>query len=319
MIVNCELCGQKVEVPEGLVDGQHVLCPYCGRKFSVSIPTGTELRSTDTYVFKIKSRVKDLFWGWVDAYKRIFDFQGRSNRARVCGFLVGEWLIEQTIWSSIWLWCLGNSLLGIIPQLVDVVSIYAGIALGVRRLHDMGRSGRWMWGLAILFVGGYMYDMIAHGRNPVISPFNYSVFRIDDYVTFLLVVICWIPGTKNLVERKASGGLKIPILCLVALFILFQISFYVMKTNGDSFREKIRQDIPFGQISYQMLSGEGGCSTYIVNTDGPANAQFMLIYAWGRLHACKLIRFDDASAAKKAQEYVEKKYKLEGNLRAIGQ
>ena len=55
-----------------------------------------------------------------------------------------------------------------------------------------------------------------------------------------------------------------------------------------------------------------------MNTDGPANAQFMLFYVMGRLQLCNLIQYDDAKAAKRAQDYIEKRFELEGSLRSIG-
>lgn len=33
MNIECPACNQLVEVPDGLVDGQHIECPYCQHKF----------------------------------------------------------------------------------------------------------------------------------------------------------------------------------------------------------------------------------------------------------------------------------------------
>lgn len=33
---HCLHCGETIEVPDEIVDGQHILCPYCNKKFSYS-------------------------------------------------------------------------------------------------------------------------------------------------------------------------------------------------------------------------------------------------------------------------------------------
>ena len=37
MNIKCELCDKDIAVTDDLADGQHVLCPFCGGKFSYSI------------------------------------------------------------------------------------------------------------------------------------------------------------------------------------------------------------------------------------------------------------------------------------------
>ena len=43
MIMRCGACGEKIEVPDSLVDGQHVRCPFCNEKTAYSKPTRIEL------------------------------------------------------------------------------------------------------------------------------------------------------------------------------------------------------------------------------------------------------------------------------------
>ena len=43
MIMKCGACGEKIEVPDSLVDGQHVRCPFCNEKTAYSKPTRVEL------------------------------------------------------------------------------------------------------------------------------------------------------------------------------------------------------------------------------------------------------------------------------------
>ena len=103
MIINCELCRQEIEVSDGLVDGQHVRCPYCGGKFSFSDSRECVAASIppDSLTERIKSVAKGLCLGWVDAYKRLLDFQGRSDRVQLCGFLVCQWLFDKLVFENV--------------------------------------------------------------------------------------------------------------------------------------------------------------------------------------------------------------------------
>ena len=320
MIINCELCRQEIEVSDGLVDGQHVRCPYCGGKFSFSDSRECVAASIppDSLTERIKSVAKGLCLGWVDAYKRLFDFKGRSDRVQLCGFLVCQWLFDKLVFENVAEIFLWNRVGVYVMQIEFALSVYAGISLGVRRLHDIGRTGKWMLMLAFVFIAGYICDVGACSNNQLMSPLFMSVFRIKYYVAFALLAICWIRGRKAESDACDSRNLKLSVMGLIALFLLLQLPRYDLKTRADSFREKMVRNAPFHQISYSVSSMDSCSSTYFVNTDGPANAQFMLVYVMGRLQVCNLILYDDAKAAKKAQDYIEKRFELEGSLRSIG-
>lgn len=320
MIINCELCRQEIEVPDDLVDGQHVLCPYCGEKFSFSDSSESVAASIphDSLAERIKRVAKGLCLGWVDAYKRLFDFQGRSNRIQLCGFLVCQWLFDKLVFENVAEIFLWNTVGVYVMQIEFALSAYAGISLGTRRLHDIGRTGKWMLSLGLVFVVGFICDAVAYGNNLAVGPLFMSVFRIKYYVAFALLVICWIRGKRTDCAVSGSRNLKWPIVGLIALFLLPQLAQHESKTRANSFREKMVRNAPFHQISYSVSSMDSCSSTYFVNTDGPANAQFMLIYVMGRLQVCNLIQYGDAKAAKRAQDYIEKRFELEGSLRAIG-
>ena len=320
MIINCELCREEIEVSDELVDGQHVRCPYCGGKFSFSDSRECVAASIppDSLTERIKSVAKGLCLGWVDAYKRLFDFKGRSDRVQLCGFLVCQWLFDKLVFENVAEIFLWNRVGVYVMQIEFALSVYAGISLGVRRLHDIGRTGKWMLMLAFVFIAGYICDVGACSNNQLMSPLFMSVFRIKYYVAFALLAICWIRGKKAESDACDSRNLKLSVMGLIALFLLLQLPRYDLKTRADSFREKMVRNAPFHQISYSVSSMDSCSSTYFVNTDGPANAQFMLIYVMGRLQVCNLIQYGDAKAAKKAQDYIEKRFELEGSLRSIG-
>ena len=320
MIINCELCREEIEVSDELVDGQHVRCPYCGGKFSFSDSRECVAASIppDSLTERIKSVAKGLCLGWVDSYKRLFDFQGRSDRVQLCGFLVCQWLFDKLVFENVAEIFLWNRVGVYVMQIEFALSVYAGISLGVRRLHDIGRTGKWMLMLAFVFIAGYIFDVGACSNNQLMSPLFMSVFRIKYYVAFALLAICWIRGKKAESDACDSRNLKLSVMGLIALFLLLQLPRYDLKTRADSFREKMVRNAPFHQISYSVSSMDSCSSTYFVNTDGPANAQFMLFYVMGRLQLCNLIQYDDAKAAKRAQDYIEKRFELEGSLRSIG-
>ena len=320
MIINCELCRQEIEVSDGLVDGQHVRCPYCGGKFSFSDSRECVAASipTDSLTERIKFVAKGLCLGWVDAYKRLFDFKGRSDRVQLCGFLVCQWLFDKLVFENVAEIFLWNRVGVYVMQIEFALSVYAGMSLGVRRLHDIGRTGKWVLMLAFVFIAGYICDVGACSNNQLMSPLFMSVFRIKYYVDFALLAICWIRGKKAESDACDSRNLKLSVMGLIALFLLLQLPRYDLKTRADSFREKMVRNAPFHQISYSVSSMDSCSSTYFVNTDGPANAQFMLFYVMGRLQLCNLIQYDDAKAAKRAQDYIEKRFELEGSLRSIG-
>ena len=320
MIINCELCREEIEVSDELVDGQHVRCPYCGGKFSFSDSRECVAASIppDSLTERIKSVAKGLCLGWVDAYKRLFDFKGRSDRVQLCGFLVCQWLFDKLVFENVAEIFLWNRVGVYVMQIEFALSVYAGMSLGVRRLHDIGRTGKWMLMLAFVFIAGYICDVGACSNNQLMSPLFMSVFRIKYYVAFALLAICWIRGKKAESDACDSRNLKLSVMGLIALFLLLQLPRYDLKTRADSFREKMVRNAPFHQISYSVSSMDSCSSTYFVNTDGPANAQFMLFYVMGRLQLCNLIQYDDAKAAKRAQDYIEKRFELEGSLRSIG-
>ena len=64
-------------------------------------------------------------------FQRYFDFSGRSSR------------------SEYWWWFLFSSLVGLIP-FAGLFLLVPNLAIGVRRLHDINRTGWWIL-FAILF------------------------------------------------------------------------------------------------------------------------------------------------------------------------
>ncbi|WP_447761080.1 DUF805 domain-containing protein [Sphingopyxis panaciterrae] len=94
----------------------------------------------------------------IDAYRRAFDFKGRSTRPEfwvfAAFFFVGAGVagnLDETL--------LGSTSIGLIGQSWLLIHALPMTALGVRRIHDVGNSGWWM--LTIL-LGGFGLLLLAY-------------------------------------------------------------------------------------------------------------------------------------------------------------
>ena len=55
--MRCGACGEKIEVTDSLVDGQHVICPFCNEKTAYSKPTRVELPVVADVEKKVKPKL----------------------------------------------------------------------------------------------------------------------------------------------------------------------------------------------------------------------------------------------------------------------
>ncbi len=105
-----------------------------------------------------------MFW------KRAFDFSGRSRRRE---FWI-PWAIHAFGGTLIWLLSLilFSDILFITMCIVSLAGIVPGIAISVRRLHDLGYSGAWL--LIWLLPFGGVILLIAHFMDGNIGPNRYG-------------------------------------------------------------------------------------------------------------------------------------------------
>jgi len=155
--MNCRMCGE-------LLDDKEKFCPVCGAK-----QKEPEISVETTILNPVHSHEDDCAHeGYVtggggsinifEAFKLFFlrytDFQGRSRR------------------SEYWFACLSVGVLsalisGIIPDLAWIWSLaiwVPNLALCVRRLHDIGKSGLW-----------YLINLV-----PLAGPIIYLVWACKD-------------------------------------------------------------------------------------------------------------------------------------------
>lgn len=148
----CPMCGQEIPLDGKPVIPEH--CPHCG--------------------LLLRAQNPDNFWQQFKvALKKIFIMRGRATRMEYWGFYIfiyifsicisiplsviqvilmtesqalnyGEHFLEANFWSS------PAGTLQLIQFAFSFLLYIPTISVGVRRLHDIGRSGWWMWAMYLL-------------------------------------------------------------------------------------------------------------------------------------------------------------------------
>lgn len=110
---------------------------------------------------------------YLDGFRRAFDFSGRSTRREFWLFTLFSALAVFVALQIDWflLRATGTAYLG---TLVSFVQMVPGVAVGVRRLHDTGRSGWW-----------YLVALV-----PLVG--------------LVLLVVMWCGGSETAAEGKAK-------------------------------------------------------------------------------------------------------------------
>lgn len=98
---------------------------------------------------------------YLEAYRRAFDFKGRSTRAEFWLFVligtlavVAASLIDALVLHASWL-----------STLVSLMQFVPSISVGVRRLHDTGRSGWWYLIALVPVIGFIMLVVFLCGKS----------------------------------------------------------------------------------------------------------------------------------------------------------
>lgn len=119
--------------------------------------------------FENSSQIQAFDW-----QKLLFSFEGRTRRSH---FWIG------------WLICLGISVVaGWIPILgwiITVALIWPNLAIAVKRLHDMGRSG---WLVAIPWVATFIGTFVGIAMIGVTAVANHAALDREDPVAILALI-----------------------------------------------------------------------------------------------------------------------------------
>ena len=91
---------------------------------------------------------------YVESWRRYADFQGRSSRAAYWSTLLISVVVTLVLGGvSAAIWDVDSDQLGPLEGIYTLAFIIPSLALSVRRLHDTGRSGKWMW-ILLTGIGG---------------------------------------------------------------------------------------------------------------------------------------------------------------------
>lgn len=95
---------------------------------------------------------------YAGAWRKTFDYNGRATRKEFWSFIListlpflfaGAVLLFSFIWVDLWVimfWGIG---LASVISFFSVIIIFPFVSLGIRRMHDIGRSGWWFFSLLI--------------------------------------------------------------------------------------------------------------------------------------------------------------------------
>ena len=142
------------------------------------------------------------FGRYIGCFKKYVTFSGRANRAEYWWFFLFNFLIG-----------MATSFLGIVGTAYYVVSFLPGMAVAVRRLHDVNRSAWWYFlpllvliGLAVVAGVGMVVDYATVSDTvPGMDEARGALFVVLGFCTvifflvwvILLLVFMLMPGTKG--------------------------------------------------------------------------------------------------------------------------
>lgn len=120
--------------------------------------------------FKMESSNKRILEHYIDMWSRGRDFRGRSTRAAYWSASIVNLLVSLILGAiSAAIWNLDSNDLGPLEAVYSLVALVPMIALGVRRLHDVGRSGKWLW---LSFTGVGIIPLIWWSLKPSSTELN---------------------------------------------------------------------------------------------------------------------------------------------------
>lgn len=302
-LIECPDCGNKVSI-------RAKSCPNCGAPIADESRADSKesIKGTNAGYNHWFVQIMNVPKYWLDAYKRIFDFSSSSDRMHLLSFIgvqfiidcVLDYLVGEFIVTSPW-----------IIKPIIILGTYAMFSLGLRRLNDIGISKMWGCVLGLIFVVGYVCDVI--NSRVLSSPLFSSVYRIDTYLYVLLLCISWVKGRNRYIEKSCH----IHLLPMIGLLMYAVISFAAdasLKQVANEFKQRVIKNLPYKNMTYSVYNRDETSSVYIINTDGPANAQIWVIYAFGRLWSVELVKCDNQNAADRAVELIKKNFELEGEF-----
>ncbi|MDP8175399.1 DUF805 domain-containing protein [Phocoenobacter skyensis] len=148
---------------------------------------------------------KTIINHYLHSLKNTFNYKGRATRAELCWFTVINTLI--------FLLLLQIALITKVPlpyailRLYNTMVILSGMSLVIRRLHDLGKSGWWFFGVIIPFLGSFLlYLSKAIELDGYYGTDNYDertiflymgIFLFITFITFILSLFLYFKGSQK--------------------------------------------------------------------------------------------------------------------------
>lgn len=106
---------------------------------------------------------------YITALKKYFVFEGRSTRSEYWYFFLFNFLI------SVVLMFIGSMMNGgdILVNIYGLAVLIPGLAVGIRRLHDTGRSG-WMILIGLIPILGWIWLIVLLAMDSTPGPNKYG-------------------------------------------------------------------------------------------------------------------------------------------------
>ena len=109
-----------------------------------------------------------------EAFRRYFDFSGRSNRGEFWWFYLASLLISFVLGIlDVALFGEVGQTYGVLGNIWGLAALIPSIALGARRLHDIGRTGWWQLLMLIPLVG-WIVLVVWWAQKPDNGPNRYG-------------------------------------------------------------------------------------------------------------------------------------------------
>lgn len=149
---------------------------------------------------------------YLNAMRRYFEFSGRSTRSEFWLFILFM-VIVLIVASLIDRFALGSTGPGILYFVAAIAHLIPGIAVSVRRLHDIDRTGLWVllfWLapivvslIGMIFMGGSIMMMMGGGDTAAIAGLatmgaGFLLIAIIDIVIVIISIVFYVtPGTPG--------------------------------------------------------------------------------------------------------------------------
>ena len=108
---------------------------------------------------------------YMDALKQYATFAGRARRTAFWMFVLINFIIDAVL-SILWR-STGLGILEVLYYLYALAVLIPGIAVTVRRLHDIGRSGGWWW-IGLIPIVGWIILIVFCAQDSQPGPNQYG-------------------------------------------------------------------------------------------------------------------------------------------------